>query len=91
MGDSRDKRQGVPGSTRPAASATVRHAVRDQEILWDEFLAMARAVVDSLALGVDAICDGRLEVIPDASHLCFAERPDLWMPIANEFLADAEA
>jgi proline-specific peptidase len=34
---------------------------------------------------------GRLEIIPDASHLCFVERPDLWMPIANEFMAAAES
>jgi phosphate transport system protein len=65
MGDSREERQDAPGSSRPAASANVRHAVREQEILWDEFLAMARAVVDSLARGVAAICDGRLEVIPE--------------------------
>jgi phosphate transport system protein len=65
MGDSREEKQDAPGSSRPAASATVRHAVRDQEILWDEFLAMARAVVDSLALGVAAIRDGRLDVITE--------------------------
>jgi len=39
----------------------------------------------------DGIPGSRLEVIPDASHLCFAERPDLWMPIANEFMAAAES
>jgi phosphate transport system protein len=63
MGSSRDQDQDAPGSFGPANSATVRHAVREQEVLWDEFLAMARAVVDSLAKGVAAICDGRLEVI----------------------------
>jgi phosphate transport system protein len=42
-----------------------RHAVQDQEVLWRDFLAMARAVVDSLAKGVDALCDGRLEVVPE--------------------------
>lgn len=40
-----------------------RHAVQEQEVLWREFLAMARAVVDSLAKGVDALCEGRLEVV----------------------------
>ena len=39
--------------------------MREQEVLWDEFLAMARSVVDSLALGVEALCDGRLEVIAE--------------------------
>jgi proline-specific peptidase len=30
----------------------------------------------------------RMEVIPDASHVCFAERPELWMPIVEAFLAE---
>jgi pimeloyl-ACP methyl ester carboxylesterase len=38
----------------------------------------------------ERIPGSRLEIIPDASHLCFVERPDLWMPIANEFMAAAE-
>ena len=29
----------------------------------------------------------RLEIIPDASHLCFAERPDVYMPLMRDFLA----
>jgi proline iminopeptidase len=29
----------------------------------------------------------RLEVIPDASHLCFAEQPDIWLPLVDSFLA----
>jgi phosphate transport system protein len=65
MDDRRDQRYDVferPGS---AGASIVRHAVRDQEVLWDEFLAMARAVVDSLAKGVEAICEGRLEVIAE--------------------------
>jgi pimeloyl-ACP methyl ester carboxylesterase len=33
----------------------------------------------------------RLEVIPRASHLCFVERPEIYLPIANEFMAAAEA
>ena len=65
MDNRRDEKQDAPGSSRPTASATVRHAVREQEVLWDEFLAMARSVVDSLALGVEALCDGRLEVIAE--------------------------
>ena len=41
--------------------------------------------------GRERIPGSRLEIIPDASHLCFAERPDLWLPIANDFMAAAEA
>jgi phosphate transport system protein len=66
MGSSREESQDVRRSSGPA---TVRHAVRDQEVLWDDFLAMARAVVDSLAKGVDAICDGRLEVIAEVKDV----------------------
>jgi proline iminopeptidase len=32
----------------------------------------------------------RLEIVPDASHLSFAERPDVFMPLVNGFLADVE-
>jgi phosphate transport system protein len=65
MVNDRDERHEAipePGSSRPTI---VRHAVKDQEVLWRDFLAMARAVVDSLAKGVDALCEGRLEVVPE--------------------------
>jgi phosphate transport system protein len=51
-----------PGS--PAAPGA-RHAIRDQEDLWREFLEMMRAVVASLEKAVGAICEGRLEVVPE--------------------------
>ncbi len=65
MVDDRERRrEAAPVPVSPAA-ASVRHAVKDQEVLWHDFLAMARAVVDSLAKGVEAICEGRLEVVPE--------------------------
>jgi proline-specific peptidase len=33
----------------------------------------------------------RLEIIPDASHLSFAERPEVFIPIVSEFLAGVES
>jgi phosphate transport system protein len=42
-----------------------RHAIRDQEDLWREFLEMVRAVVASLEKAVGAICEGRLDVVPE--------------------------
>ena len=33
----------------------------------------------------------RLEIIPDASHLSFAEHPEVFIPIVNDFLAGVEA
>ncbi len=61
----RDKRHEDPPAPGSTPMPNQRHAVQEQEVLWREFLAMARAVVDSLAKGVDAICDGRLEVVPE--------------------------
>jgi proline-specific peptidase len=37
------------------------------------------------------ISGSRLEIIPDASHLCFAEQPQRYMAIVNEFLEDVES
>ena len=65
MGSSRDEKNDAPTSSGSASAPTVRHAIKDQEDLWREFLAMARAVVDSLEKGVEALCDGRLEVVAE--------------------------
>jgi phosphate transport system protein len=52
-----------------AATFPGRHALRDQEILWLEFLEMGREVVDSLAKSIAALCDGRLDVVPEVKRL----------------------
>src|SRR5262245_4426166 len=60
------------GGSPPAETASVfpsRHAVRDQDILWTQFLAMARTVVVSLGKSVDVLCDGRIEVVPDVKNV----------------------
>jgi phosphate transport system protein len=61
---SRDDQPGATVPTGPGGPTAVRHALEDQEVLWDRFLAMARAVVDSLGKSIDALCNGRLDVIP---------------------------
>jgi proline-specific peptidase len=33
----------------------------------------------------------RLEIIPDASHLSFVERPEVFIPIVRDFIAETEA
>ena len=33
----------------------------------------------------------RLEIIPDASHLSFVERPEVFIPIVDDFMAETEA
>jgi phosphate transport system protein len=55
----------VSGSSGSESGPTIRHAIQDQEDLWVEFLAMSRAVVASLEKGVEAICEGRLEVVSE--------------------------
>jgi phosphate transport system protein len=62
---------GKGASTEPnvASAFPGRHALRDQEILWLEFLEMGRAVVESLAKSVAALCDGRLDVVPEVKKL----------------------
>ena len=37
-----------------------------------------------------SIPGSRLEIIPDGSHLCFAEHPEVYMPMLREFLAANE-
>jgi phosphate transport system protein len=65
MASSRDEKTDMTRPSGPAAPAPGRHALREQDLLWADFLAMARAVVDSLVKSIDAICDGRLEVVPE--------------------------
>ncbi len=59
---------GAGAASSRQAPMIVRHAIREQEILWADFLAMSRSVVDSLAKGVEAICEGRIDVIPEVKQ-----------------------
>jgi phosphate transport system protein len=54
---------------RPAASYVGRHALRDQDALWAEFLAMALTVVESLAKSVEVLCERRLDAVPEVKNL----------------------
>jgi hypothetical protein len=69
MGISRDESQDVRRPLGPLASSQGRHALREQEVLWTEFLALAGTVVDSLAKSIDALCEGRLELIPEVKSV----------------------
>jgi phosphate transport system protein len=55
--------------TRSPAGTHVSHSRRDQDALWAEFLAMAQAVVDSLAKSVDVLCENRLEAVAEVKKL----------------------
>jgi phosphate transport system protein len=59
----------IPRKSDPNATFPGRHALRDQEALWGEFLALARAVVDSLAKSIEVLCEGRLEVVREVKSI----------------------
>ncbi len=69
MGMSRDESQEVRRSSGAVAPPQGRHALREQEVLWTEFLALARTVVDSLAKSIDALCERRLELVPEVKSV----------------------
>jgi phosphate transport system protein len=51
------------------ASFTGRHALRHQDALWAEFLAMALTVVESLGKSVEVLCEQRLDAVADVKNL----------------------
>jgi phosphate transport system protein len=69
MGASRDEGEDVSRLSGPIPAFPGRHALRDQEILWTDFLAMAGAVIDSLAKSIEVLCEGRLEVVPEVKRV----------------------
>lgn len=40
-----------------------RHAIRDQDALWNEFLSMSGQVVDALDKAVQVLCEGRIDLV----------------------------
>jgi phosphate transport system protein len=47
-----------------AAHGPGRHSLREQDVLWADFLSMAASVVDSLQKSVQAVAEGKFDVIP---------------------------
>lgn len=64
MSESRTAPQG--GTT--SAGTPVRHAIRDQDVLWSEFLALGAVVVDSVEKSVRAVCDGQFDLIHEVEE-----------------------
>jgi phosphate transport system protein len=69
MGASRDAGEDASGPSGSAVPPPTRHTLREQEAVWIDFLAMARAVVDSLAKSVEVLCEGRLEVVKEVKSV----------------------
>ncbi len=65
MASSHPDAMGQSSSPAKGQVTSVRHALRDQDTLWTDFLALAAAVVDSLEKSVEAICEGRLDLISE--------------------------
>ena len=59
----------VARSSPPASTVPVRHALRHQEALWAEFLAMGLTAVDSVGKSIAVVCDGRLDVVREVKNL----------------------
>ncbi len=53
----------------PGSAVPVRHALRDQDALWADFLAMGLTAVDSLSKSISVLCEGRLEVAHEVKSL----------------------
>jgi len=56
----------VPGA---GVALRMRHAVRDQDALWADFLAMGLTAVDSLSKSISVLCEGRFEVVHEIKSL----------------------
>jgi phosphate transport system protein len=53
-----------PDSGSDSGSAiSARHSLREQDALWADFLALAASVVNSLEKSVQAVCEGRFDLI----------------------------
>ena len=59
-----------PVSPRAMAPAFPgRHALREQEAVWSEFLAMGKIVVNSLEKSVIALREGRVDIVSEVKEL----------------------
>ena len=59
----------MTGRPDRALAFPVRHALRDQDALWDEFLAMGLTAIDSLSKCVAVLREGRFEVVREVKSL----------------------
>ena len=51
-----------------AQTTPARHALREQDAVWADFLALASSVVDALEKSVQAVCEGRFDLIDDVQN-----------------------
>jgi phosphate transport system protein len=68
MAPSRPDQESPASNPGPGQATSGRHALRDQDVLWADFLALAASVVNSLEKSVEAICNGRFDLISDVEN-----------------------
>jgi phosphate transport system protein len=61
--------QDVSKGRGSASAFPLPHALRDQDALWAEFLAMGLTAVDSLSKCIAVLCEGRLDVVREVKSL----------------------
>jgi phosphate transport system protein len=68
MAPSRPDEESPASKPGPGQAISGRHALREQDVLWADFLALAASVVNSLEKSVQAICDGRFDLISEVEN-----------------------
>ena len=68
MAPSRPDEESPAPSPGPGQAVSGHHALREQDVLWADFLALAASVVNSLEKSVQAICDGRFDLISEVEN-----------------------
>jgi len=63
MAPSRPDEESPASKPGPGQAISGRHALREQDALWANFLALAASVVNTLEKSVQAICEGRFDLI----------------------------
>ena len=63
MGESRPAPAESAPSIGQGPARSVRHSLREQDALWNDFLGLAALVVDSVDKSVKALCEGRFDLI----------------------------
>jgi len=63
MAPSRPDQESPASNLGPGQAISGRHSLREQDVLWADFLALAAAVVNSLEKSVQAVCDRRFDLI----------------------------
>jgi len=68
MAPSRPDQESFASNPGPGQATSGRHALREQDLLWADFLSLAASVVNSLEKSVQAVCDGRFDLIGEVEN-----------------------